>query len=108
MVTEGEKRYSSYIGQIYLALEKYASLLKEPCIIVGDWNSNKVFDHIKRVKTHSEVVEFLEGFGIKSAYHQFSKEKQGEESKATHYFRKGKGDHFILIICLLLKYAWNN
>lgn len=85
---KGEKRYSSYIGQIYLALEKYASLLKEPCIIVGDWNSNKVFDHIKRVKTHSEVVEFLEGFGIKSAYHHFSKEEQGEELKATHYFRK--------------------
>jgi len=69
-------------------------LLKEPCIIVGDWNSNKVFDHIKRVKTHSEVVEFLEGFGIKSAYHQFSKEKQGEESKATHYFRKEKARTF--------------
>lgn len=87
---KGENRYSSYIGQIYLALEKYASLLKGPCIIVGDWNSNKVFDHIKRVKTHSEVVEFLEGFGIKSAYHHFSKEEQGEESKATHYFRKEK------------------
>lgn len=87
---KGEKRYSSYIGQIYLALEKYASLLKEPCIIVGDWNSNKVFDHIKRVKTHSEVVEFLEAFGIKSAYHQFFEEEQGDESKATHYFRKEK------------------
>lgn len=91
---KGVKRYSSYIGQIYLALEKYASLLKEPCIIVGDWNSNKVFDHIKRVKTHSEVVEFLEGYGIKSAYHYFFKEKQGEESKATHYFRKEKARPF--------------
>ncbi|HFJ9434327.1 endonuclease/exonuclease/phosphatase family protein [Bacillus thuringiensis] len=91
---KGETRYSSYIGQIYLALEKYASLLKEPCIIVGDWNSNKVFDHIKRVKTHSEVVEFLEAFGIKSAYHHFSEEEQGEESKATHYFRKEKARPF--------------
>ncbi|MFK4469761.1 endonuclease/exonuclease/phosphatase family protein [Bacillus sp. RC252] len=91
---KGEKRYSSYIGQIYLALEKYASLLKEPCIIVGDWNSSKVFDHIKRVKTHSEVVKFLEGFGIKSAYHHFSKEEHGEESKATHYFRKEKARPF--------------
>ncbi|HDR7705641.1 TPA: endonuclease/exonuclease/phosphatase family protein [Bacillus thuringiensis] len=91
---KGENRYSSYIGQIYLALEKYASLLKDPCIIVGDWNSNKVFDHIKRVKTHSEVVEFLEGFGIKSAYHHLSKKEQGEELKATHYFRKEKARPF--------------
>ncbi|HDX9500307.1 TPA: endonuclease/exonuclease/phosphatase family protein [Bacillus thuringiensis] len=91
---KGEKRYDSYIGQIYLALEKYASLLKEPCIIVGDWNSNKLFDHIKRVKTHSEVVEFLEGFGIKSAYHRSSDEEHGEELKATHYFRKEKARPF--------------
>lgn len=91
---KGEKRYNSYIGQIYLALEKYASLLKDPCIIVGDWNSNKVFDHIKRVKTHSEVVEFLEGFGIMSAYHHFSKEEHGKESEATHYFRKEKARPF--------------
>ncbi|MGF2711782.1 endonuclease/exonuclease/phosphatase family protein [Bacillus cereus] len=91
---KGEKRYNSYIGQIYLALEKYKSLLKEPCIIVGDWNSNKVFDRIKRVKTHSEVVEFLEGFGIMSAYHHFSKEEHGKESEATHYFRKEKARPF--------------
>lgn len=91
---KGEKPYDSYIGQIYLALEKYASLLKEPCIIVGDWNSNKLFDHIKRVKTHSEVVEFLEGFGIKSAYHRSSDEEHGEELKATHYFRKEKARPF--------------
>lgn len=91
---KGEKRYSSYIGQIYLALEKYASLLKEPCIIVGDWNSYKLYDRIKRVKTHSEVVEFLEGFGIKSVYHHFSKEEQGKELKATHYFRKEKARPF--------------
>ena len=91
---KGEKRYDSYIGQIYLALEKYASLLKEPCIIVGDWNRNKLFDHVKRVKTHSEVVEFLEGFGIKSAYHHFYDEEHGEELKATHYFRKEKARPF--------------
>ncbi|MED3126406.1 endonuclease/exonuclease/phosphatase family protein [Bacillus wiedmannii] len=91
---KGEKRYDSYIGQIYLALEKYASLLNEPCIIVGDWNSCKLYDRIKRVKTHSEVVEFLEGYGIKSAYHHFSEEEQGEELKATHYFRKEKARPF--------------
>ena len=91
---KGEKGYDSYIGQIYLALEKYASLLKEPCIIVGDWNSCKLYYRIKRVKTHSEVVEFLKGFGIKSAYHHFSEEEQGEELKATHYFRKEKARPF--------------
>lgn len=85
-----KERYNSYIGQIYLALEKYASLLKEPCIIVGDWNSNKKFDYIKRVKTHSEVVELLKRVGIMSAYHYLSKEEHGQELEPTHYFRKEK------------------
>ncbi|EJQ92942.1 endonuclease/exonuclease/phosphatase family protein [Bacillus cereus] len=89
-----KERYNSYIGQIYLALEKYASLLKEPCIIVGDWNSNKIFDRIKRVKTHSEVVELLEGLGIMSAYHRYADEEQGQETKPTYYYRKDKEKPF--------------
>ncbi|EOP99105.1 endonuclease/exonuclease/phosphatase family protein [Bacillus cereus] len=91
---KGKKRYSRYIGQIYLALEKYASLLKEPCIIIGDWNSSKLYDWIKRVKIHSEVVEFLEGFEIKSAYHPFYEEEHGKDSEAPHYFRKEKARPF--------------
>jgi exonuclease III len=84
------RQYDSYIGQIYLALDYYKSLLNDPCIIVGDWNSNKIFDYIKRVGTHSEVVEFLKSVGIMSAYHTYFNEEHGEETKPTHYFRKDK------------------
>lgn len=83
-----ESKYTSYIGQIFLALQYYESLMTEPCIIAGDWNSNKVFDHIKRVGTHSEVVELLDKFNIMSVYHNFNKEEHGLETLPTHYFRK--------------------
>ncbi|MBE7123132.1 endonuclease/exonuclease/phosphatase family protein [Bacillus cereus] len=89
-----KNRYDSYIGQIYKALEYYEPLLQEPCIIVGDWNSNKIFDHIKRVGTHSEVVELLKGVGIMSAYHYHFNEEHGQESRPTHYFRKEKARPF--------------
>ncbi len=87
-------QFNSYIGQIYLALNYYESLLKQPCVIVGDWNSNKIFDTIKRVGTHSEVVELLEKKSIKSAYHAYFNEEHGKETIATHYFRKAESSPF--------------
>ena len=81
-------KFESYIGQIYLALKYYDTLLKEPCVIAGDWNSNKNFDHIRRVGTHTDVVNLLKSKGITSTYHHFYNEEHGDESQPTHYFRK--------------------
>nr|WP_263324353.1 endonuclease/exonuclease/phosphatase family protein [Neobacillus sp. Marseille-Q6967] len=89
-----KKQYESYIGQIYLALKYYEPLLMESCIIAGDWNSNKIFDYIKRVGTHSEVVALLKSADITSTYHHYFNEEHGEESLPTHYFRKEKARPF--------------
>jgi exonuclease III len=89
-----KKQYYSYIGQIYLALEYYQFLLKQPCIIIGDWNSNKIFDYIKRVGTHSEVVDLLKREGIHSAYHTYFNEEHGQETIPTHFFRKDRSSTF--------------
>ena len=94
MVSTYKKQFDSYIGQIFLALKYYESLLKEPCIIAGDWNSNKIFDHIKRVGTHSEVVDILEKVNIRSAYHHLLNEEHGLEIQPTHYFRKDQASPF--------------
>lgn len=83
-----KKQYYSYIGQIYLALKHYETLLSKPCFIIGDWNSNKIFDCFKRVGTHSDVVEKLIGYDIHSIYHKYFNEEQGKESRPTYYFRK--------------------
>ena len=102
-----KKQYYSYIGQIYLALNYYKELLNQPCLIVGDWNSNKIFDNIKRVGTHSEVVDFLEKERIFSLYHYFFKEEQGEETIPTYYLGKRRPSLFISILYLLPKYSSN-
>lgn len=91
-----EKQYTSYIGQIYKALKHYESLLNDNCMLVGDWNSNKIFDHLKRVGTHSEVVDLLNQYSIHSTYHTFYKEEHGEETLPTYYFRKEKERPFHL------------
>ncbi|WP_210367734.1 endonuclease/exonuclease/phosphatase family protein [Bacillus sp. REN3] len=89
-----KSKFYSYIGQIYLALKYYEALLKEPCIIAGDWNSNKIFDNIKRVGNHSIVVDILEKVSIRSAYHKSFNEEHGLETWPTHYFRKEKARPF--------------
>ncbi|WP_316569239.1 endonuclease/exonuclease/phosphatase family protein [Neobacillus sp. YIM B06451] len=86
--------FQSYIGQIYLALQYNKSLLNAPSLIIGDWNSNKIFDYIKRVGNHTKVVEMLSHYGISSLYHHYFNEEQGEESKPTHYFRKEAASPF--------------
>jgi exonuclease III len=83
-----KQRFYSYIGQIYLALKHYEPLLKQKCCIIGDWNSHKIFDSIKRVGTHTDTVTFLEQFDIHSAYHSYYQLQQGEEQHPTHFFRK--------------------
>ncbi|NMH73549.1 endonuclease/exonuclease/phosphatase family protein [Bacillus sp. RO2] len=79
-------KYESYIGQIFHAINYYEELLKKPCFIVGDWNSNKVFDHIKRVGNHTAVVDILQAADIESGYHYFFNEEHGMETKPTHYY----------------------
>lgn len=79
-------RRASYIGQVYLALQKYADLLGEPTILVGDFNSSIIWDDIPRVGNHSTVLELLARHNIFSTYHIYYGEEQGKESRKTYYF----------------------
>ncbi|MEH7388640.1 endonuclease/exonuclease/phosphatase family protein [Bacillus sp. JJ1521] len=102
-----EKRYYSYIGQIYLALKYYYEILNKPSLIIGDWNSNVIFDSIKRVGTHSDVLTLLKKFDIHSLYHSYFNEEQGSESLATHYFRKDLNNPFHIDYIFASRYFIN-
>jgi hypothetical protein len=59
----------SYIGQVWLAINYYSSILSLPCILSGDFNSNSKWDQKERVGNHTDVVEFLEKRGINNTGH---------------------------------------
>lgn len=78
----------SYIGQVWNAVNFYSSLLRENCVLIGDFNSNKIWDGKERSGNHSAVVMFLEDRDITSLYHHFYEENQGEERCKTFYLHR--------------------
>jgi exodeoxyribonuclease-3 len=88
-----------YIAQIWLAINYYNDLLDKPSILIGDFNSNKIWDQKKRLGNHSDVVNFLQLKKIISLYHSHFKENQGEESNPTFYLQKNSNKSYHIDYC---------
>ena len=73
-----------YIGQLWKYLQVNKNNLKQ-AIILGDFNSNSIWDRHGRNWNHSDVVRELEEIGITSLYHQHFDEKHGGELQPTFY-----------------------
>jgi len=76
-----------YIGQFW----KYLQINREEmgnCIILGDFNSNRIWDKKHRSCNHSDVVNELDILGVRSLYHEFHNVLQGEETHPTLFLQK--------------------
>ena len=80
-----EKREARYIGQVWLAINHYKDLLGSSTILIGDFNSNKIWDYKDRVGSHSDVVRYLASRDIHSVYHKHFNMEQGKEEHPTLY-----------------------
>ncbi len=74
-----------YIGQIWLAINYYQATLKYNSILIGDFNSNQIWNKNVRDGNHTQVVDFLAKLNIDSLYHMQLNEEQGQESIYTFY-----------------------
>jgi endonuclease/exonuclease/phosphatase family metal-dependent hydrolase len=54
-------------------------------IVIGDFNSNTIWDSHYRELSHSQLVAKLGGLGLVSAYHTLRHELQGQEATPTQY-----------------------
>ena len=77
-----------YIGQVWLAINHYEKFLSNSSILIGDFNSNKIWDYKERIGNHSKVVEYLETKNIVSLYHSKHNEEQGKETRPTLFMHR--------------------
>ena len=89
-----------YVEQVWKAIHHYdKKLKKKQTLLIGDFNSNTIWDRKYRVGNHSQVVTHLEKKGIRSCYHLHHQQKQGKEVHPTFYLYKHKDKPYHLDYC---------
>lgn len=84
-----------YIHEYYIYQYANYQRINSDTIIIGDFNSNAIWDKKNSERNHKRIVSQLEEKGLVSAYHFLYNEKQGEEKEKTFfmYRRREKGYH---------------
>jgi exodeoxyribonuclease-3 len=89
-----------YVTQIWKAIHYYDNLLtNKQTILIGDFNSNTIWDKSRREGNHSTVVDYLNRKGIYSLYHKHFKQTQGKEKHPTLYMYRHKNKPYHIDYC---------
>lgn len=88
-----------YIGQVWLAINYYTELLQRSTILVGDFNSNKIWDYKSRIGDHTDVVNKLAENNIQSTYHRHFEFEQGKEKHPTFYLQRNTNKPYHIDYC---------
>jgi len=98
-----EQKDNSYVRQIWNALQHYEKELFDPAILIGDWNSNAIWDGKRKQGNHTQVMEQLRSYGMCSVYHTLRQEEQGKELEPTLYLLKQRHKPYHLDQCCVSK-----
>ena len=74
-----------YIEEYYIYQSIHIDKYNSNTILIGDFNSNQIWDNSYGDRNHSQTVSELNEAGLVSAYHYITGEKQGKEKQNTFY-----------------------
>lgn len=95
-----------YVEAVVRAVKRYRHLFAQPVVLMGDLNSNVLWDaDHKPDRSHSALVRLLSKLGLVSAYHAFNDERHGGETQPTYYFQWKETRPYHLDYCFLPN-AW--
>ena len=93
-----------YIEQVWKAIHYYSSLISSTkTMLIGDFNSNSIWDRKNRESNHSNVVKLLEEKGIYSTYHIHHSQTQGKELHPTLYLYRHQNKPYHIDYCFASK-----
>jgi len=93
-----------YVEQVWKAIQHYDDhLSNKKTILIGDFNSNTIWDRKHRESNHSNVVKILENKGIFNSYHLFHKQIQGKEKHPTLYMYRHQDKPYHIDYCFVSK-----
>jgi len=89
-----------YITQIWKAIHCYDHLLTDSkTVLMGDFNSNTIWDKPRRKGNHTAVVGKLEQKKIFSTYHKYFDQIQGKEIDPTLFLYRHPDKPYHLDYC---------
>lgn len=88
-----------YIEEFYIYQSINLERFNDHTLIIGDFNSNAIWDKEHGKRNHSAVVAELKTKNISSAYHYLSGEQEGAETKHTFYLHKNKSKKYHIDYC---------
>lgn len=77
--------HDNHVEDLIVYFSIHRQFLEQQPIIMGDFNSNKIWDRKHHHRTHSMMNCDLENLGLFSMYHYLFSEEQGEETTSTYY-----------------------
>lgn len=90
-----------YIEEYYIYQSINISQYDLNTIIIGDFNSNSIWDKKHGKRNHSAVVAQLKDIGLVSAYHHLHNENHGHEMQHTFYLYTHKDKCYHIDYCFL-------
>mgnify|MGYP002568374913 CR=1 FL=1 len=90
-----------YIEEYYIYQSINIDNYGENTVIIGDFNSNAIWDKDHGKRNHSAVVAELKTKNIVSAYHYVTGEQEGQETQSTFYLYKHRDKKYHIDYCFL-------